>query len=93
MLRKLLEPDKYADGLTLLKTQIKDSDEGLIQAHCKTDYSHLTEASFSNAVKEYMIFTAKREMDLLEEKLDEISLLELLADFYANEQLAGGNEA
>jgi len=85
MLKKITEPDKYADDLTLVKTKIKDNDEWLIQAHCKTDYSQLTEASFSNAIKEYMVFAAKQEMDLLETKLDEISLLELLADYYSED--------
>lgn len=84
MLKKLAAPDIFADDLTLVKTHIVDNDEWLIQAHCKTDYSHLTEASFSNAIKDYMVFVAKKEMDLLEKILDEISLLEVLADFYSD---------
>ncbi|MCL1808446.1 MAG: SAM-dependent methyltransferase [Clostridiales bacterium] len=85
MLKKLAEPGKYEDGLTLVRATIKDNDEWLIQAHCNTDYSHLSEASFSNAVKEYMVFAAKQEMGLLEAKLDEISLLVLLAEYYSDE--------
>ena len=85
MLQKIFDPDQYVDDLTLVKTKIKENDEWLIQAHCKTDYSHLIEASFSSAIREYMVFSAKQEMDLLETKLDEISLLELLADYYSED--------
>ena len=84
MLKRIAEPDKYSNDLTLVKTSIKENDEWLIQAHCKTDYSNLNEASFSSAIRDYMVFTARQEMNLLETKLDEISMLELLAEFYSD---------
>jgi len=85
LLTRIAEPAKYADELTLVSTKIKDNDEWLIQAHCKTDYSNLSESSFSNAIKEYMVFLAKQEMDILEVKLDEVSLIEILAEYYSDE--------
>ena len=84
VLEQIDNPDKYQNGLTLVKTKIKDNDEWLIQAHAKTDYSHLTENDFIKAIKEYMIFNAKREMNLLEREIDEITLLEIVAEFYSN---------
>lgn len=84
MHNQIKNPDKYQNGLTLVKTKIKDNDEWLIQAHAKTDYSHLTENSFEQAIREYMIFNAKREMDLLEKDINEITLLEIVSKFYSN---------
>lgn len=86
MLNRISNPEKYADDLTLVKTTISNGDEWLIQAHCKTDYSKLTEASFVHAVKDYMIFQAKEQMDLLEKDVDEVSLLEILSDYYSENQ-------
>lgn len=87
MLNRISNPEKYADDLTLVKTTISNGDEWLIQAHCKTDYSKLTEASFVHAVKDYMIFQAKEQMDLLEKDVDEVSLLEILSDYYSENQI------
>lgn len=84
MLNKIHKADVYSDELTLLKTKIKAGDEWLIQAHAKTDYSNLNENSFSHAIKQYMIFNAKQEMDLLDKDLDEVTLIELVSDFYAD---------
>lgn len=84
VLRKINSPDKYEDGLELVQTKIKDGDEWLIQAHAKTDYSHLNENIFLQGIKEYMVFTAKQEMNLLENDIDEITLLEIVSEFYAD---------
>lgn len=83
LLEKIQNPDKYKDGLTLVKTKIKDNDEWLIQAHAVTDYSHLSENDFTRAIKDYLIFNAKKEMNLLEKDIDEVTLLEIIADYYS----------
>lgn len=83
MLEKINNPDKYADGINLVKTTIEDNDEWLIQAHSQTDYSKLNEDSFIYAIKEYMTFNAKKEMDLLDKDIDDVTLLEILSDFYS----------
>ena len=83
-LERISNPDKFQDGITLVKTKINDNDEWLIQAHAKTDYSHLNEASFIRAIKDYMVFNAKKEMNLLEKDIDEITLLEIVTKFYSN---------
>lgn len=82
MIREITNPDTYADGLHLVKTKIKENDEWLIQAHCNTDYSKLTESSFIQAIKDNMVFQAKEQMDLLDKSIDEVTLLEILADYY-----------
>ncbi|MCM2466488.1 HsdM family class I SAM-dependent methyltransferase [Methanoculleus oceani] len=92
MLERINNPDKYQDGLVLVKTKITDNDEWLIQAHAKTDYSHLSENSFVQAIKSYMVFNAKREMNLLEKDIDEITLLEIVAEFYSNSSDPTQNE-
>lgn len=84
MLKKINNPGAFADGLTLMKTKIKKGDEWLIQAHAKTDYSHLNKNSFINTIKQYMIFNARQELDLIDKDIDEITLLEIVSDFYGN---------
>lgn len=84
MLMRINNPDKYKDDLTLVKTKISNDDEWLIQAHCKTDYSQLTENSFVHAIKDYMVFYAKEQMDLLDKNIDEVTLLEILSEYYSD---------
>lgn len=82
MLNKLKKPDNYKDDVNLVKTKISKGDEWLYQAHCITDYSGLNEKSFINTIKQYMIFNAKQEMNLLDKDIDEIDLLDIVSDFY-----------
>jgi hypothetical protein len=83
MIEKINNPDKYQDKHTLVKTRIKLGDEWLIQAHAETDYSHLNGTNFLRVIKEYLIFVAKNEMNLLERDIDEITLLEILSKYYS----------
>lgn len=80
LLEKLKNPEKYKDNINLVKTKISTNDEWIIQAHSKTDYSHLTEKSFVKSIKQYIIFTTKLKLDLLNKDIDEITLLEILND-------------
>ena len=80
LLERLANPEKYQDNLTLLKTKISSNDEWIIQAHSKTDYSHISEKSFIRSIKQYLIFSLKFKFDLLNKDIDEISLLEILGD-------------
>ena len=79
-LLKLQNPEKDQDYLTLLKTKISSNDEWIIQAHSKTDYSHISEKSFILSIKQYLIFSLKYKYGLLNKDLDEITLLEILSD-------------
>ena len=80
VLKKLQNPAVYQDKLSLVKTKISSNDEWIIQAHSKTDYSHLTEKSFVKSIKLYLIFSVKQKLNLLNKDIDEISLFEILSD-------------
>ncbi len=66
------------DYVTMLKINIKEDEEWIIQAHSKTDYSNLSNKSFEKAIKEYIVFKTKLQLNLIEKDLDEIELLEIL---------------
>jgi type I restriction-modification system DNA methylase subunit len=83
LLTKLANPADFIDNTTVVKTKISKDDEWLIQAHAATDYSNLTPQSFEKAVKEYMVFSAKREFGMLDKDVDEIDLINFLTDYYA----------
>ena len=44
------------------------------------------ENEFLKSVKEYMIFSAKQELELLDKEVDEVTLLEILSNYYGGEQ-------
>lgn len=79
-LQKIQNPEKYQDNLSLVKTIIGTNDEWIIQAHSKTDYTHLSKKAFIKSVKQYLIFALKFKLNLLNKDIDEITLLELLND-------------
>jgi hypothetical protein len=80
LIDKLNNPERYKDYINLVKTKITTNDEWIIQAHSKTDYSHLSEKSFVKSIKQYIIFSTKLKLDLLNRDIDEITLLEILSD-------------
>ena len=52
--------------------------EWIIQAHSKTDYSKLEEKDFLNSIREYVIFSTKKDLNLLDKNLNELETLEML---------------
>ena len=85
LLNKIKNPNQYINkDIKLVQTSIKDNDEWLYQAHAKTDYSKLNKNSFVNSIKSYMVFEAKSNMNLLESNLDEITLLNIISDYYSD---------
>lgn len=80
MLDKLRHPGKYPMGINLVKTPIRANDEWIIQAHAKTDYSHLSEKSFIVSIRQSIIFSTKLKLGLLDKEIDEITLFEILSD-------------
>lgn len=85
LLNKLENPNEFTDGINMVKTSLKDGDEWLIQAHAVTDYSRLGSNDFLKSVKEYMIFKAKQQLDLLDKDLDEVTLLEVISNYYGGD--------
>ena len=64
--------------------EIKGKDEWIIQAHSKTNYENLSEKTFEKSIKEYVIFSTKLKLDLINKDIDEITLLEILNENNVN---------
>ena len=78
LLDKIKYPENYSEDKYLLKKPIHKKDEWIIYAHMETDYDNLTENDFMQSIKSHVIFNTRKKLNLLNEDLDEISLLEIL---------------
>ena len=78
LFNKIQNPRQYNDNVNLVNKTIGESDEWILQAHQKTDYSNLTDNDFIKNIKERVIFTAKLNLGILDKKIDEVSMLEIL---------------
>jgi hypothetical protein len=78
LLKKINSPKENEDLINLVYKEISGNDEWIIQAHSKTNYDNLTEKSFEKSIKEYVIFSTKLKLNLLDKDIDEITLLEIL---------------
>jgi hypothetical protein len=81
-----LKPTSTPNDITLVKTKIKPKDEWTIYAHSKTDYSTLNEEDFIKSISEYMIFKAKRDLDILFSDLTEMEVFEAIGNYFSNNQ-------
>ncbi|MDR1197719.1 MAG: SAM-dependent methyltransferase [Prevotellaceae bacterium] len=79
-----LKPTSVPDDITLVRTNINKKDEWTIYAHSKTDYSTLCEEDFIKSISDYMIFQAKRDLDILDVDLTETELLGAISSYYEN---------
>ena len=81
-----LKPTAKTNDITLVRCKIKPKNEWTIYAHSKTDYSTLCEEDFVKSVSDYMIFQAKKDLDLLDKKdLTESELFLMLNSYFKNE--------
>ncbi len=78
LLKKLHYPKENEDFTNLVYKEITGNDEWIIQAHSKTNYDNLSEKTFEKSVREYVIFSTKLKLDLIDKDIDEIELLEIL---------------
>ena len=78
LLEKIKHPKEKEDFINLVYKEIKGNDEWIIQAHSKTNYDNLSEKIFEKSIKEYVIFSTKLKLDLIDKDIDEITLLEIL---------------
>lgn len=78
MLEEVMNPDRFSDGIHLLKKSISGEDEWLIQAHSETNYGYLNEDKFIKTIKRYVIFQTKLKLNILNEEIDELTFVELL---------------
>jgi len=79
LLHQLKHVETQANGVTLLKAVIKEGDEWCLFAHSKTDYDQLNDNHFLQAIKEYVVFSTKRNLGFLNKEVDPITLLEILS--------------
>lgn len=80
LLNKLNNSEKFEDNITLVKTNINENDEWIIQAHSKIDYTKLTSKKFIDTIKRYIIFSIKFKLNLLNKDIDELTFMEILND-------------
>ena len=81
-----LKPTSVPNDITLVRTKIKPKDEWTIYAHSKTDYSTLNEDDFIKSISDYMIFQAKKDLNILDVALTETELLGAISSYYENNQ-------
>jgi hypothetical protein len=84
LFKKLDNPNENEDFINLVYKKISGNDEWIIQAHSKTNYDHLSEKTFEKSIKEYIIFSTKLKLNLIDKDIDEISLLEILNENNVN---------
>lgn len=94
LLKKIQIPQQYNDNTNLVYKSIKNGDEWILQAHQKTDYSNIKDEDFIHSIKEHIVFTTKLNLGILDKKIDEISMLEILNknDISANSILESSDE-
>lgn len=78
LFKKLENPQQSNDNTNLVYKSIKNSDEWILQAHQKTDYSTIKDEDFIHSIKEHIVFTTKLNLGILDKKIDEVSMLEIL---------------
>ena len=81
-LDSLSNPSRYDDGKTLLQKEIGDGSEWILQAYAEIDYSRLSSNDFLNAIKRRLVYVAKRDINLLDSDVDEITLIEAITEYY-----------
>lgn len=81
-----LGDSSLSDEVILIKEPIKKGDEWTVYAHSKTDYSTLCEDDFIKSVSDYLIFSAKKDLGILEGKQSEFELLDTLSSYYGSDE-------
>ncbi len=69
---------KIPNNINVIKKKITGEDEWLLYAHSATDYSLLSQKDFEKSIREYVLFKTRFTLGLLNEKIDEIELIEIL---------------
>ena len=78
LLYKINNPKENEDFINLVYKGISKNDEWIIQAHSKTSFSNLSDKEFINVLKRQIIFSIKKELNLLEKDIDELTFSEIL---------------
>lgn len=86
LLDSLLTNKVQPDGLIFEVKKIGPTDEWTVQQHTKVDYSNLSHSSFINTIANFVMFSAKKEMNVLTEKMTEFGEFKLLSDYFSGGQ-------
>ena len=86
LLQKINNPSRFQDNINLVKTNIVENDEWIIQAHSKIDITKLTKSKFIDTIKRHIIFSIKFKLELLDKDIDELTFMELLNDNLVNKE-------
>lgn len=79
LFEKLNNPNKFNDEIHLVYKSINATDEWILQAHKKNDFSLLSDKNFISTIKKSVIFNIKNELNLLFTDIDELSLMEIFS--------------
>lgn len=71
------------NGATYLRKTIKKGDEWTVQQHLKVDYSKLSIDSFISTIADYVMFTAKKDMRILNKKLSDFHLYSAFNEYFS----------
>ncbi|WP_099203516.1 HsdM family class I SAM-dependent methyltransferase [Miniphocaeibacter massiliensis] len=72
------------DGINLLKKKISNKDEWTVQQHLEVDYSKLSNQKFVTTIADFVIFEAKRNLDLLATKISDFTLYNSLNEYFSD---------
>lgn len=87
--KKLLESlnsTKYDDDITSMKCKITPKSEWNIYAYSKTDYSNLSENDFSKTIQDYLLFSMKKDLNILFENTNEFEMLNIVSSYFSEEE-------
>lgn len=81
-LLEALHSNNYDDGIKSLKTKITPKSEWNIYAYSKTDYSELSKSDFDKTVKDYLLFSMKKDLDIVTEEINDFDMLNLIHSYF-----------
>lgn len=70
------------DGITLLKKAIKKTDEWTVQQHLEVDYSTLNYKNFIDTIANFVMFSAKRNLNILTDKISDFNLYQTINEYF-----------
>ena len=84
-LLEALHSNNYDDGIKSLKTKITPKSEWNIYAYSKTDYSGLSKSDFDKTVKDYLLFSMKKDLDIVTEEINDFDMLNLIHSYFTED--------
>ena len=70
------------DGITLLKKKINPTDEWTVQQHLEVDYSTLNYQKFIDTIANFIVFSAKKNLNILTDKISEFNFYKTINEYF-----------